>query len=283
MNVHTREIVKNYIVMTVGVMLASVGISLFYVPCKVVSGGATGIATILYHTLNVPADISLTAINVLLFLLCLVVLGKQAVTSSLYGTLMVSVFTRVFSYVPQPTENILLAALFGGAFFGCGVGIVFSVGGTTGGTDIVGRLLQHKFKEAPIGKLMLAADGLIILSSFIVFNDTDLLLAGILALVVSSFAIDTVIARMNASKNVFVITDKGEEIAKTLVSSSKRGVTLLNAKGAYTDTAKNLLFCVMKENDLINFKKVVLQIDPDAFIVFCEAQKIIGNGFRLYK
>ncbi len=283
MNVRNREIVKNYIVMTVGVMLASVGISLFYVPCKVVSGGATGIATILYHTLNIPADISLTAINVLLFLLCLVVLGKQAVTSSLYGTLMVSVFTRVFSYVPQPTENILLAALFGGAFFGCGVGIVFSVGGTTGGTDIVGRLLQHKFKEAPIGKLMLVADGLIILSSFIVFNDTDLLLAGILALVVSSFAIDTVIARMNASKNVFVITDKGEEIAKTLVSSSKRGVTLLNAKGAYTDTAKNLLFCVMKENDLINFKKVVLQIDPDAFIVFCEAQKIIGNGFRLYK
>ena len=145
------------------------------------------------------------------------------------------------------------------------------------------RVIQHFLPRFPIGKLLLVVDGLVIAASLIVFKDTELVLFGIFALFFSTFCVDWLIRKLNVSKIVFLITDKGEEISRYLVSTSPRGVTLLKASGAYSSENKMMLFCALKENEVAEFQKKVLSIDDKAFIVYSESQQIMGNGFYIYR
>ena len=192
-------------------------------------------------------------------------------------------FTQFFSLFPICTENLILSVIFGGVLYGLGIGMSFAAGASTGGTDIIGRIIQSKFSFVPIGKMLLFVDGVIILISLLVFKNIELTLFGILTLFISSYSIDFIISRLNVSRIAFVISDNGEEISKKLVSTSPRGVTLLDVKGVYTDTNKKMLFCALKESESEEFQKKILSIDKTAFIVFAESQRIKGNGFYLYK
>jgi uncharacterized membrane-anchored protein YitT (DUF2179 family) len=211
------------------------------------------------------------------------VLGKQFILKTLMGISLLSLFTQVFTYFPIYTENLILSVLFGGALYGIGIGMAFAAGASTGGTDIIGRIIQSKFKSVPIGKMLLFVDGVIILVSLLIFKNVELVLFGILTLMISSYAIDYIIRMLNVSKIAFVITDKGEEISQKLVSTSPRGVTLIEVVGAYTNTNKKMLFCALKESEIRAFQKKILALDPHAFIVFSESQKIKGEGFYIYK
>ncbi len=266
-----------------GVMLTGFAIGSFLTPNKIVGGGASGISTILFHTFGIQPGISFFFINILFLLLGLKVLGKEFILKTLIGISLLSLFTQVFTYFPIYTENLILAVIFGGALYGIGIGLAFAAGASTGGTDIIGRIIQSKFKSVPIGKMLLFVDGVIILVSLIVFKDVELVLLGVLTLLISSYAIDYVISMLNVSKIAFVITDKGEEISEKLVSTSPRGVTMIDVKGAYTNAEKDMLFCALKESEIRAFQKKILAIDPHAFIVFSESQKIKGKGFYIYK
>lgn len=275
---------KKSVLMTLaGTMLTGFAIGAFLTPNKIVSGGASGIATVLYHTLGIPPGVAFFMINILFLLVGLKVLGREFILKTLLGTVLLSAFTQLFSYFPIYTENLMLSSVFGGAIYGAGIGMSFAAGASTGGTDIVGRIVQTKFTAVPIGKMLLAVDGLIILMSVIIFRNTELALFGILTLLLSSCSIDFVISKLNLSRLAFVITDRGEEIAKTLVNSSPRGVTLIDVRGAYTDEEKKMLFCALKESESEAFQHRILGIDANAFIVFSESQRIKGNGFYLYK
>ena len=202
---------------------------------------------------------------------------------TLIGITLLSVWTEVFNLIPIYTENLFLSVVFGGGLYGLGIGMSFAAGASTGGTDIIGRIIQTKFSHVPIGKMLLFVDGVIILVSLIVFRNPELTLYGILTLLVSSFAIDYIIGAFNVSRLVFVITDRGEEIGKYLVSTSPRGVTLIPVHGVYSDTDKQMLFCALKESEVAAFQKKILELDAGAFIVFAESQRIKGNGFYLYQ
>lgn len=264
-------------------MITGFAIGSFLTPNKIVGGGASGISTILYHTLNIQPGISFFILNMLFLVVGLKVLGKKFISKTLIGISLLSVFTELFSFLPIYTENLILATIFGGALYGLGIGLSFAAGASTGGTDIIGRIIQSKFKFVPIGKMLLFVDGMIIVISLIVFKDIELVLYGIITLFISSYSIDFVISKLNISRIAFVITDKGEEISKTLVSSSPRGVTLIDVKGVFSDTKKQMLFCALKENESEHFQNNILSIDENAFIVFSESQRIKGNGFYLYK
>ena len=173
----------------------------------------------------------------------------------------------------------MLSAIFGGVLYGAGIGLSFAAGASTGGTDILGRIIQIKFPYMPIGKLLLAVDGIIVAFSLVIFKNAELILYGIITLFVSTYTIDFVIGKLNESRIAFVITSKGEEVAGKLVSTSPRGVTLIDAKGMYTNTTKKMLFCALKESETEKFQKKILEIDSEAFIVFSESQRIKGNGF----
>ena len=275
--------IKSYFTVTLGTMLAAFAISVFYTPNKIVSGGVSGIAIILYYITNIPTEFSIAVINIILLLIALKKLGFAFVRDTLAGVVLISVLIRIFSYIPPLTDNILLASIFGAICFGTGVGLTLISGASTGGTDIIARLFQSSYPHIKIGNLMLGVDSAVIILSLISFRDVDLMLYGISALLVASFSINMLISKLNISKLAFVITDKGEEISQLLVSASPRGVTLINATGAYTREEKDVLMCALKESETPLFQKRILEIDSNAFIIFSESQQIVGNGFRVYK
>lgn len=266
-----------------GTMTTGFAIGSFLTPNKVVGGGASGISTLLFHTFGIQPGLSFFVINILFLLIGLTVLGKRFILKTLIGISLLSLFTQIFSFFPIYTENLILSSVFGGALYGLGIGMSFAAGASTGGTDIIGRIIQSKLSSVPIGKMLLFVDGIIILISLIIFKDVELVLFGIFTLFISSYSIDFIISKLNVSRIAFVVTDKGEEISETLVSTSPRGVTLIDVKGVYTNSQKKMLFCALKESETEEFQKKILAIDNSAFIVFSESQRIKGNGFYLYK
>lgn len=273
---------KTYINIALGVALEACAISLFYVPNKIISGGISGISTIIYYTTRFPTGVSYYIINIILLAIGYKFLGFGFVLRTFICSTLVSFFVDVLSGFPPICDDILISALFGGIIDGIGIGLTLIEDASTGGTDVVGRVFQNRFPHFQIGKILLIVNLLIIGVSFIYFNDLNLCLYGVLALYVSSSAIDMLIHRLNVSKIAFVISDFGDVISKHLVKVSSRGVTILEAKGAYTQTDKYMLVCAIKDNEMPFFRKSVLSIDENAFIVFSESQEIVGNGFYMY-
>lgn len=274
---------KSILFTVLGTMITGFGIGVFLTPNKIVGGGVSGLSTILYHTLSIPPGVSFFVFNIVFLAIGFKVLGKEFTLKTLLGASLVSAFVQIFSYIPFYTENSFLATIFGGVLYGIGIGIGFVAGASTGGTDILGRLIQHKFSTVPIGKLLLVVDGVIILISLIIFRNVELTLFGIISLFISTTTIDFVIGQFNVSRLAFVITEKGDEISQKLVSTSPRGATVIDVVGAYTGDKKKMLFCALKEGESEVFQRKILAIDDKAFIVFAESQRIKGNGFYLYK
>lgn len=279
----TRIDLKSIFMTVSGCAMTGFAIGVFLTPNKIVGGGVSGISTLLYHTLSAPTGLTFFLINLAFLIISAWVLGKDFVIKTLIGVSLLSIFTQMFSFIPYQTEDLIIPTIFGSALYGIGIGVSFAAGASTGGTDIIGRLIQHKFKTMPIGKLLLIVDGVIIVISLIVFGQLELTLYGIIALFITSFSVDYVIGALNVSKIAFVITGKGQEIADKLVSTSPRGVTLIKAVGAYTHAEKQVLFCALKEGETAVFQQKILDIDPEAFIVFSVSERIKGKGFYLYK
>ena len=266
-----------------GSFITAMGVSLFYIPAKIVSGGVSGLATVAFHTIGVAPGAVYGVINAVLLLVALFVLGRGFIVKTLLGATGISVFVQLLSYLPPVTDDTFLATVFGSVLYGVGIGIAFLSGASTGGTDIAARLIQHFAPSVSIGKLLMVVDGTVILISLIAFGEIDLALFGILALFISTFAVDMLISKMNVSKLAFVITSKGEDMARFLVSTSPRGVTLLDSKGVYTETSNQVLLCALKNSELPEFQRKVREFDESVFIIYSEAQQIVGNGFHVYR
>ncbi len=274
---------KSALTTLAGIILVALAVSVFYLPNKVVSGGVSGFSTIIYYMLGVPASVTYAVVNILLSIIGACILGKRFIVNSFVCAMVLSGFIEVFSWMPPLTDNPLLATVFGGALYGFGIGLTFSQKSSTGGTDIVGRIFQHYFPHMSIGQLLLIIDGMVILASLFVFRDTNLILFGITALMVSSFSIDYLIRKLNISKLAFVITDKGADVANHLISTSPRGVTMFDVKGAYRNEKKYMLMCAIKEKEMPEFQKKIDELDENAFTIFSESQQIVGNGFHVYR
>jgi len=277
------EKIKSIIYTILGTALTGFAVSTLLTPNKIVCGGVSGISTILYQTFNMAPGLTYAVINIALLIIGAKILGKNFILKTLIGAGMISLFVQLFSYLPPITDNVFLAAFFGGTLYGLGIGIAFASGASTGGTDILSRIIQHFLPQFPIGKLLLVVDGLVITASLFVFKDTELVLFGVFSLFFSTFCVDWLIRKLNISKIAFVITDKGEEISKCLVATSPRGVTIIKAIGAYSSEKKKVLFCALKENEVPAFQKKILNIDSEAFIVYSESSQIMGNGFHIYR
>ena len=282
MRTSVRERLKSYILITFGTALTGFAISVFLVPSKIVNGGASGLATVIYYTTGLRPSLANALINVVLLIMSLICFGWKFVTKTLFSIGMLTALIEVFSYVPPITDNLMLASIFGAVLYGLGIGIVLSQGSTTGGTDILGRLIQHKFSSLKIGKILLGVDLSVILLSVITFRTTEAALYGIIALFISTSSIDWLMKSLNISKLAFVVTDRGAEIAEFLIRTSPRGVTLVNVTGVYTKTPKQMLICALKESELPEFQSKILARDRDAFIIYSESQQIVGNGFCIY-
>ena len=181
-----------------------------------------------------------------------------------------------------PPMDSMLAAVCGGAMMGTGLGIVFSQGATTGGTDIVARLLKLKFPWLPMGKLILIPDGVVLALTAIAFQRLETALYGAVALYVSSKVMDTVLYGLNASKVAYIISNHWQKISDAILAYD-RGVTILNAAGAYTGAEKHVLLVAFRQREIVEIKRRVHAIDPGAFLIVCDAHEVLGEGFREYQ
>jgi len=277
-----KEKIKAYMLIYFGTVITALAISVFFVPNKIVNGGASGLSTVIYYTVGLKPSLANAIINIVLLIFAFICFGWGFIAKTIFSIASLTIMIEVFSYVPPVTDNMMLATIFGAVLYGTGIGIVLSQGSTTGGTDILGRLIQHRFPQWKIGKVLLGVDLAVICLSLITFKTVEAVLYGVIALFISTTAIDMLMKKLNISKLAFIITDKGGEISQLLVGTSPRGVTLVDVMGVYTNTPKQMLICALKESEIPEFQRKVISVDEHAFIIYSESQQIVGNGFYIY-
>ena len=273
---------KEYALITVGVLIAALGISQFLAPHAIVSGGVSGIAIIINKLTGFPVGVGVLLMNIPLFISGIIFLGKSFGIKSVYGAFVFSLFLDATATDLILTENLLMSALFGGSLIGIGFGFMFLSGATSGGTDILAALLNSAFPAIDIGKWFFIIDIIIISLSTVFFRNTELLLSGIIALALNSFLLDYIILGANKAKLVYIISNHAEQIASRITKSVNRGVTGVSVRGMYTGDERTMLMCVVKRFELRKLEEIVEQIDKNAFIIFTQARKITGQGFISY-
>lgn len=276
-------ILKNYVIMIIGALMAALSIDLFLAPNKLAGGGVSGIAIVLHFFTGFPIGVISLLLNIPLFALGIRSEGKAFGIKSLYATVLLSVFIDLLSKLPPLTNDVLLAAIFGGLIMGLGLGLVLVAGATTGGTDIVAKLVQRSYRHLPIGRTLLVVDVLVITFATIMFKNITIGLYSAIALYASSYMIDTIIDGGKFAKTVFVISDNYEEIAKDIKNDLHRGVTGLNGYGTYSGREKVILMCTLKRNEIPRLKDLVRKNDSSAFVILTDVREVLGEGFINYE
>ena len=278
------KIVIKYLGITVAVALMATSINLFLQPNSFAPGGVSGISIILNQATNgfVPVWLANLALNIPIFISGIIILGRTFGTKSLYGILSLSFFLWLIPNV-RTTDDLLLASLFGGVIMGLGVGIVFKSGGTTGGSDTLGLLLNKKFPGIGISKFMLMIDSVVVIGSGVVTRNLETPLYSIIVLYVSSRVIDLVLNGVGYAKAVHIISDEPEKIGKSILANLNRGVTVLKGKGFYTGKDKEVLLCIIGRSQIIKLKELVDDIDKKAFVMVTDATEVLGEGFKPIK
>lgn len=272
--------VKTYVMLTLGAAIAGFGIECFLVPNQLAAGGVSGLSTIVHHIFGYPVGTVALIFNIPLFILGTIYEGHMFGVKTLYSTIMLSVFLDLFAYVDPITNDHMLASLYGGVLSGIGLGTVFLAGSTTGGTDITAKLINRKFPWISIGKILLMTDIFIIALATVIFRNLYTGLYSVISLYASSFTIDAMQEGVDFAKTVFIITDKCKEVADVVMKELSRGVTGLYGEGMYTGAKKTVLLCTMKRNEIPKLRKLVIEIDPSAFVITADVREVIGDGFK---
>lgn len=278
----TFHTIKIYAIITVGILFASIAVNMFLAPHSIVSGGASGVAIIINNLTRFPIGITMLLINIPLFIIGAKVLGVGFGIKSLYGTVMFSVLTDLTAGFPHLSENLLMSAIFGGVLFGLGFGIIFLSGATSGGTDILAALGHKAVPYIDVGKWIFIIDIVVISAGAYFFRNTDLVLAGILTLFVSSFLVDYIISGANVAKVAYIISEKSEEIADEIMKKLVRGVTGVYTRGMYIKKDRTMLMCVVKRFELQKLQRIVKEKDAAAFVILTQARQVTGEGFKNY-
>ena len=275
--------IRDLMRIVIGCALFGLGFDLFLQPNHMNVGGVSGIGQLLAHLTGLESVAFWSVvINVPLFLISIKGVGKSFFIGSLLGMLLLNGFLEGFTLIPAPETEPLLAALYGGLLCGAGSGLVFLSGASTGGVDILARLLRPKFPAMPIGKLIMAMDLVTVSLTGLVFGDVNKALYSAVTLYVCSIALDGVVYGLDYSTVALIISDRYEEIAKTINSRLDRGVTLLDGQGYYSGQPKKVLLSAIKKRQAAELKNLVTDIDPDAFIILQESHQVLGEGFKRY-
>lgn len=285
MKMTKRELCRNLLLIIFGSAVFALGFDLFLDPNGFNCGGVSGLSMLIVYAVKadwLTVGILSFAINIPLFIMGYRSIGRYFFLTSLLGMTCNSVFFDLFLVLPVPQVEPMIAAIFGGVMIGAGVGFVFLAGASTGGVDIVARLLKQKLRNFPIGKILLCMDLCTAVATGIVFRDLNNTLYSAVALFISSTVLDKVVYGLDYAKVALIISDRHEEISCVINTRMHRGVTLLYGKGYYSQADKTVLLTAVKRKQLAQLKEQVTAIDPDAFIILQDAQQVLGDGFKRY-
>ena len=275
------QFLKEYIIVALACMVMAFNTNYFFVGNKLAQGGVSGLSLIIHYLSHIDVSYLYFALNIPLIILAYIFLGKNFLLKTLFATFILSVFLKIFASFSEPLEDILLAAIFGGAINGIAIGIVFYAGGSTGGMDIIAKIV-NKYTGIPISRILLTTD-FIVLSMVAVIFGKVIFMYTLISLVISSKMIDIIQVGIYSAKGVTIITTKEDEIRKRIMEDTGRGITLIDARGGYTQKEVGMLYCVVGQYQLIKVKTIVKEVDPSAFMIVADVHEVIGNGFLVNK
>ena len=278
---------KIYPILTIllGAAIYAFGLTYFVVPHHLFEGGATGITLITFYLFKIPVSLMNLLINVPLFILAWKIFGAKSLYSSLLGTLALSAWLAFFERIPLHIDlqgDLLITALIAGILLGIGLGIIFNAGGTTGGTDILARII-NKYTHISMGKLLFILDFCILMLILLIFKDLRLVSYTLLFDFIVSRVIDLIGEGGYAGKGFMIITKRPDHLAKAINDDLGRGVTFISGQGYYSQKDLKIIYCIVGRNEIVKMKEMIHRIDPQAFITITEAHEILGEGFTFEK
>ena len=272
---------KVYFIISLGTVINAIGWTAFIIPHKVVGGGLSGLSALINFSTGFPIGLGYLIMNFFMIILAIKFIGAQFGLKTIYGilssSLMISIFENVFK---EPVvHDEFMAIILGGALIGAGLGVVFSQGATTGGTDIIVSIIM-KYKDISPGKLLLLIDIIIISSSYLIFGSIEKIIYGVVSMAVASYALDILLEGNKQSVHYFIFSEKYEKIAQRITCDLSRGVTLLKGIGWYTKSEKNVLMVIVRKNEMPFVMKIIHEEDPKAFVSLGNVMGIYGKGFE---
>ena len=282
MKIQWKQEGKNMALLLVGALIYGIGTHAFVEPAHIAPGGAMGIALMVNHFADLPIGLLTLAINIPLLVLAWFSLSHRFAVSTAFATAVCSFILdfMVAPVCPVYTGDRILCSLYGGILSGVGMGLIFMAGMTTGGSDILGYVLQKKRPPLSIGRALMAVDGVILLMSIYVFGNIDAALFGLVSLFATTKVIDSVIYGGDASTMATVVTRKPREIARRIIADLDRSATLVQATGAYSGKDTSVLLCTVRKSQFQRLRKIVYEADPGAFLMATEASEVLGDGFK---
>lgn len=274
-----------------GTLLMAVGVNMFFEPTHMVTGGVTGLAIIVKSLTagrfsicpdGVPLWFANLFFNVFLFFGSYKILGRKFFKDTVIGTILCSVSLYIVPIIDLAKGDFLLAAVFGGAFMGVGLGLVFSAGASTGGTDLLAAITHKHFKHYSVAQQILVFDGMIVCAGALMYGIYVTLYA-IVAVYITSKLMDAILEGLKFAKMAFIISEGYKEIADEVLNGMDRGITAIPAKGMYSNDEKNMLICVVGKKEIAALMDIVDKKDPQAFMIVTDAREVLGEGFREYK
>ncbi len=275
-----RERVLGYVQIVVGCVLGGLAYPMFLLPNSIAPGGLTGVATILNKLFGLPVGVTSMVLNLPLFIIGFHAMGRVFVWRSLVATVLFSVAIDAID-VPPLTNDVLLGAVYGGVLLGVGVGIIFRGEATTGGSDMIARMVHRRFPFISIGAFLFAIDFLVVTGAGFVLGAQHALYA-LICIFVTAKAVDVVLDGFSTQKACFVITERTVAVTSRIMEEMERGVTLLTARGAYSGRERPVILCVLGRQEVPRVKEIVRQEDEAAFMFITEAHEVLGEGFAKF-
>ena len=276
---------NQFCLMTVGAFIYAFAIAVFLDPNHLAPGGVSGLSIIINSVVDIGTGVWIFLINIPIMIIGLIVFKLRFLVNTVYVTALssaiIEVIDRCFSHlIPDMHDHLLIAAAAGGALVALGIGLVFRGGGSTGGFDIIVKLLRRKFRHMKTGALYLVLDFTVLTLSAIVFHDVLVAMYAAVTVFTNSTVLDIVLYGKDNAKMVYIITDSPEAVSERLMKEVETGVTLLHGEGAYTKTNKKVLMCVLHDHQYPMLRDVVKQEDKKAFLIVTKATEIFGEGYK---
>lgn len=273
-----NETAMAYVQIALGSLLGAIAYPLFLVPNHVAPGGLTGLATVLNYLFQLPVGITSLVMNIPLFIIGYRAMGRMFVVRSLVATVLFSVLIDLIP-LPAMTHEPLLGALFGGVLLGAGLGLILRGGATTGGTDMVARMIHNRFQHISVGAILFFIDCCVVaMAGF--FIEAEYALYAFISLYASSKLIDAVMDGLTREKACYVISDEHERVRQEIMAKLDRGVTVLSAEGGYSREKRPVILCVLSAQEVGRLKAIVRSADERAFVFISDAHEVLGEGFR---
>ncbi len=283
MKIDIRQQIKEYLLSTFGVILTALGLVVFFIPNNIAAGGASGISMILHRIVpSVPIGVWLYMVNALLFLLGFLIVGKDFSFKTIYSTFalnfFIDFFDRVLNIPKYQEQDLMLAVFFGDVLAAIGMAITFANNSSTGGTDIIAKILT-KYFHTPMGTTLLIVDFAIGITAGFAFDIRTGMYA-LLAIIINGITIDFVLKGLELSVTMMIISKKSEEVKKYILENLGRGATILKASGAYSGKDIDVLYVALRRRELGEVLHLIKNIDKDAFVIVTEARYVLGEGFK---